>query len=81
MEAILRLDKRNADELRQVIIFAQGDKFWRTDILSPDKLRKQYDQLNAKRLQQVGRYGGGVRRAEYDKGVVAEHDGYENFFK
>lgn len=50
MDAILRIDGRDPPEVREVILFAQSDSFWKTNILSVEKLRKQYDQLNAKRI-------------------------------
>ena len=52
MDAILRIDGRDPPEIKAVIEFAQSDQFWKTNILSVEKLRKQYDQLNAKRLTQ-----------------------------
>lgn len=42
---ILRIDKRDIEEVKQVIKFCQNDSFWYSNILSPEKLRKQYDQL------------------------------------
>jgi len=54
MNAILKLDKRDPEEVRAVIDFAQDDSFWRNNILSVEKLRKQYDQLNAKRINERG---------------------------
>lgn len=42
---ILRIDKRDLDEVKQVIKFCQDDSFWFKNILSPDKLRKQYERL------------------------------------
>lgn len=42
---ILRLDKRDIEEVKLVIKFCQTDSFWFKNILSPDKLRKQYDRL------------------------------------
>jgi phage replication O-like protein O len=82
MDAILRLDKRDVNEVRAVIDFAHGDSFWRSNILSTDKLRKNYDQLNAKRLQQnIKNKGAGVKRRNEYREEVAENDSYENFFK
>lgn len=52
MDAIIRIDGRDPPEVKAVIEFAQADQFWKTNILSVEKLRKQYDQLNAKRLAQ-----------------------------
>ena len=48
---ILRIDKRDIEEVKKVIVFSQTDSFWMTNILSPDKLRKQYDQLLLKMKQ------------------------------
>ena len=45
MDKLLRIDKRDPGEVRTIINFSQNDDFWKTNILSPEKLRKQYDQL------------------------------------
>lgn len=42
---ILRIDKRDIEDVKNVIKFCQDDSFWLKNILSPDKLRKQYDRL------------------------------------
>lgn len=42
---IIRIDKRPVQEIRAVIEWCQKDKFWFKTILSPEKLRKQYDML------------------------------------
>lgn len=52
MDMILRVDKRTAEEVKAVIDFCQTDSFWKSNILSVEKLRKQYDQLNIKRRSQ-----------------------------
>lgn len=38
-------DKRNPEEIETVIEWCQDDEFWQNNILSPEKLRKQYDRL------------------------------------
>lgn len=58
VDSILRLDKRDSNELREVIDWIYNDSFWRTNILCPAKLRQKYDQLNAKRLAQKQSKGG-----------------------
>ncbi|MDD3363545.1 MAG: replication protein [Syntrophomonas sp.] len=79
MDAILRLDKRPPEEVKQVILFAQGDSFWQANILSVDKLRKHYDRLNSKRLQ--------ARASPPAQGVAGqdvkgeEDDEYKGFFQ
>lgn len=42
---ILRIDKRELEEVKELIKFSQQHEFWYKNILSPDKLRKQYDRL------------------------------------
>lgn len=42
---ILRIDKRDVDEAKKVIVWCQDDEFWFKNILSPDKLRSHYDRL------------------------------------
>lgn len=44
-DKILRIDGRKVDEVKNVIEWSQKDDFWFKNILSPDKLRKQYDRL------------------------------------
>lgn len=45
MDKILRLDKRSYDDVEAVIRWCQQDDFWHKNILSTDKLRKQFDKL------------------------------------
>lgn len=42
---ILRIDKRNIEDVQHVISWCQNDSFWNKNILSPDKLRKHFDKL------------------------------------
>ena len=42
---ILRVDKRNPDQVKELIQWSQKDSFWFKVILSPQNLRKQYDRL------------------------------------
>lgn len=42
---ILRIDERPIEEVKALIKFSQQHEFWHKNILSPDKLRKQYDRL------------------------------------
>jgi len=48
-DLILRIDKRDISELRGIIEWCQKDSFWHSNILSPKKLRSQYDQLILRR--------------------------------
>lgn len=79
MEAILRLDKRPPDEVKQVIIFAQADQFWRANILSTDKLRKHYDRLNIRRMERAGPSAAKYNRRQ-GSGYL-DNDEYERFFQ
>jgi len=47
-DLILRVDGRSSDDTKAVISWCQKDEFWKVNILSPDKLRKQFDQLFVK---------------------------------
>ena len=38
-------DKRTDEQIKFLINWTQNDSFWKTNILSPSKLRKQWDQL------------------------------------
>lgn len=50
-------DKRTLEQIRQIIEWSQQDSFWKTNILSMSKLRKQFDQLtmHKKRGEQYGK--------------------------
>jgi len=45
MDKIIRIDKRTPDQIREKISTAVNHHFWCKNILSPDKLRKQWDRL------------------------------------
>ena len=45
MERLHRLDERSWEQITKAIEWCQADDFWRGNIMSPAKLRKQYDQL------------------------------------
>jgi hypothetical protein len=45
IDRMIRLDHRAPDDIRSVIEWCQADTFWQNNILSVDKLRKQFDQL------------------------------------
>lgn len=50
MDKLIRIDKQPAEEVEHIIRWTQAHDFWRTNIMSPSKLRKQYDRL---RLQAI----------------------------
>ena len=45
IDKMIRLDNRDPVEIKKVIDWCQADDFWYKNILSTEKLRKQYDQL------------------------------------
>jgi len=45
IDKMIRIDKRKPDKIEEVIEWCQQDNFWYKNILSTEKLRKQYDQL------------------------------------
>ena len=45
VDRMIRIDKRDSQEVEVLTRWCQADDFWCTNILSADKLRKQYDQL------------------------------------
>jgi hypothetical protein len=44
-DLMLRIDKRTPEQIKAIIDWAQGHHFWHRNILSPAKLRKQFDRL------------------------------------
>jgi len=44
-DSILRLDKREIEDVKKVIVFSQKDEFWYKNILSPDKVRNHFEKL------------------------------------
>lgn len=59
IDLMMRMDKREPIEIGRVIQFAQEDDFWKTNILSTEKLRKQYTKLL---LKMKGKNNGGRRQ-------------------
>lgn len=53
-ELLLRIDRRPLAEVEEVLRWSQADSFWKANILSMAKFRKQYDQL---KLKMAGEHG------------------------
>lgn len=47
-DLMIRRDKREPKDIWTLMEFSQQDTFWKTNILSPDALRKQFDRLTLK---------------------------------
>lgn len=45
IDYLIRLDKKTHEEIKKVINFATKDDFWKSNILSTEKLRKHFDKL------------------------------------
>lgn len=54
IDRLIRLDHRPPEEIRQVIVFAQASSFWRSNILSAQKLREKYTTLLLQMKSQLG---------------------------
>jgi hypothetical protein len=50
-DRLLRIDRRTFDESRDLIGWCQSDEFWRPNILSAGKFRKQFSQLKLRAAQ------------------------------
>lgn len=46
-------DGRSAEDIRALFAWANQHRFWAANVLSPDKLREQYDRLTAQRNQEI----------------------------
>jgi phage replication O-like protein O len=57
IDRMIRLDKRTPERIEAVIRWCQADPFWQTNILSSEKLRTQFDQLEMKVREPYGRSG------------------------
>jgi hypothetical protein len=54
-DLMLRRDRRSYDEIASVIQWCQADEFWRSNVLSMQKVRERFDQLAIKRGQAGGK--------------------------
>jgi len=61
-ERMLRLDGRSQERIADVIRWAQHDEFEMSNVLSMDKLRKRFDQLELKRGRSSGNGHAGATR-------------------
>lgn len=57
-DRMLRIDGRKFETARSLIDWVTSDSFWRSNILSMDKFRKQYDRLEMKRNETPHKKGG-----------------------
>ncbi len=67
VDLMIRRDDRTPEEIERVIKWCQANDFWRTNILGPDKLRKQFDQLWLKMGGEPKRNGCANANAPYPR--------------
>lgn len=67
---MMERDGREGKEIQNVILWSQQDSFWYKNILSADKLRKQFDRLYLQMQDELKKRGG--LRSEIDSGDVGE---------
>lgn len=83
---MIERDHRTPDSIAAVIQYAQGDDFWRANVLSMDKLRTQFDRLELQMQRVVRGARASPHRDGYDQareafamlareGVFVGHDG------
>jgi hypothetical protein len=61
VDRLIRIDGREPEEIETVIRWCQNDSFWRNNILSTEKLRKQFPQLVLKMKENGNGHGYGDR--------------------
>lgn len=49
---LVERDGRPIDEVKEVLIWSQGDSFWKGNILSATKLREKYAQLRLRMIEE-----------------------------
>ena len=54
IDLMIRIDKKDPEKIKQIINWCQADSFWYANILSTQKLRKQFDQLVLKSIAKKG---------------------------
>ena len=59
VDKMLRIDGRQPEDIERVVTWCQADSFWQNNILSTEKLRRQFDQLFLRMQQRVGAQCGG----------------------
>ena len=52
---MIERDGRSVEQVKFIIDWCQNDSFWRSNILSPSKLRAKFDQLRLNAEQQSSR--------------------------
>lgn len=70
LRLLIDRDKRSVEEVQRVIDWSQADDFWRRNVLSPAKLRKQFTQLLLSANGAVSKPSGRQERDDRDAAVL-----------
>lgn len=73
------VDKRSIDRIKKVIEFSQRDSFWKQNILSGSKLRKQFDKLEIQRKEELG--GSKQNRQHYQTDKSRKEDKFGDLYE
>lgn len=69
VDGILRIDKRDSKEVKEVIDWIYNDIFWQGVILSPDNLRDKYDKIRMKMIAEESQ-----RARQRERNLVTGND-------
>lgn len=82
IDRMIRIDKRDPDAVETAIVWSQDHDFWSGVVLSPQKLRKHFDQMEvqARQAEQLHQAGGkaGLRRKQNIQDALDNLDRKEN---
>ena len=74
IDYMIRLDKRTPEQINDIIVFSQEDSFWKSNVLSTEKLRERFDQLWIKKKNGKPKSTFEILQAEYEKEVDNEQN-------
>ena len=74
IDYMIRLDKRTPEQINDIIVFSQEDSFWKSNVLSTEKLRERFDQLWIKKKNGKPKSTFEILQAEYEKEVENEQN-------
>ena len=74
IDYMIRLDKRTPEQINDIIVFSQEDSFWKSNVLSTEKLRQKFDQLWIKKKNGKPKSTFEILQAEYEKEVDNEQN-------
>ena len=74
IDYMIRLDKRTPEQINDIIVFSQEDSFWKSNVLSTEKLRQKFDQLWIKKKNGKPKSTFEILQAEYEKEVENEQN-------